>query len=191
MHCSESAFYVTCTTQPLGTANLSRWAQTNQIYILLADRTEHLMFYIGANQRCCTFGCKYINFSLSLSIHRYTHTHIHITCSSCTGFYEHFTIWENNLLYQSILIFLAQILLDDIPLLKQLVELIFYVLITLNFYMQVSFWFLNSYSSLNICWLVLSILTLGLVCFCLGTSTFYSCHAVAFYNCRQQSTSLW
>lgn len=32
---------------------------------------------------------------------------------------------------------LEQIMLDDIPLLKQLVELIFYVLITLNFYTQV------------------------------------------------------
>lgn len=52
-------------------------------------------------------------------------------------------------------------MLDDIPLVKQLVELIFYVLITLNFYTQVCFLFFNSFSSLNICSTFTYNLTLG------------------------------
>lgn len=102
-------------------------------------------------------------------------------------FYRHFTIWEKNLL---ILIILVQIMLDDIPLLKQLVQLIFYVLISLNGYLKVYFWFHSSCSSIYTCLLPFSILTLGLACFCQGQSTFNSCYAVAFYNCRQQSTAL-
>lgn len=47
-------------------------------------------------------------------------------------------------------VFLLQIMLDDIPLLSQLIELIFYVLIVLNYYTKV-FLLVSLESSMNIC----------------------------------------